>query len=332
MARRSADRNELALSRCWGRQASDRFIQSARRGRDSGKSGKMSHGFQQRRIVVADPASITRNLVCDVLRGGGFSDVIHARDGHELLTAVEEYAPQIVISTSRLPGLSGLDFTRKIRLGYKSAPRELSIIVMTDTPTRSFIDIARTSGVDEMLVRPFTANGIMLRVRSVIERPRQFIDSARYVGPCRRRKMIEDYDGPLRRFVDPVDDMPGAPPWEAGPNRAVVRICVQRICELFAHLKPEDRRQLRAIYAAVQETGAIADHTRDTMLARAARSLGRYITGIGASGPLDEEVVTTHINAMHTLGVLTSAQYFQRQKLVDGLERIVAKRLGRAAA
>jgi CheY-like chemotaxis protein len=292
----------------------------------------VSQGFEKGRIVVADPASTTRNLVCVVLRGGGFLNVIHARDGHELLTATEEYLPQIIICTSRLPGLSGLDFTRKIRVGHKSVPRELSIVLMTDTPTKSFVDIARSSGVDEMLVRPFTANGIMLRVRSVIERPRQFVDSQQYAGPCRRRKMIEDYDGPLRRLVDPVDGMEGVPAWEAEPNRAVVRVCVQKIGELFSTMQPGDRRQVRAMLAAVDETVAIADFMTDTMLSGAARSLARYIIGVGAAAPLDAEVVMTHIDAMDRLCVLTSAEFYERQKLVEGLARIVTKRLGQAAA
>jgi hypothetical protein len=33
---------------------------------------------------------------------------------------------------------------------------------------------------------------------------------------------------------------------------------------------------------------------------------------------------------MHTLGMLTGAQHAERQKLVDGLGRIVDKKLGRA--
>jgi hypothetical protein len=156
-----------------------------------------------------------------------------------------------------------------------------------------------------------------------------FVDSAKYVGPCRRRRMVEDYDGPLRRFVDPMDDMPGAPAWEAESNRAVVRICVQKISELAKVLSSGDRKKLREIYSAVKETESVADVTRDLMLAMAARSLGRYITAIGANGVLDDEVVSTHIDAMHTLGMLTSAQHEERQKLVDGLARIVDKKLGR---
>ena len=288
--------------------------------------------YLTRRVLIADPVAQTRNLVSDVLRGAGFIDIIHARDGTELVNMTEEHEPKIVITTSRLPAVSGLEFTRMIRAGYKNVPREMPIIAMTDTPTKAFMDAARESGVDEMLVRPFTAHAVIIRVKAVIERPRQFIDSAKYVGPCRRRRMVQDYNGPMRRFVDPVGDAEGAQPWESGPNRAVVRKCVQRISELVDALTPGDRRKLRDIYSAVQETEAHADATLDAMLAAAAKSLGRYIVAIGASGELDAEVVTTHIDAMHTLGLLTSAQHNERENLISGLQRIVDKKLGRMAA
>lgn len=241
----------------------------------------------------------------------------------------EEHDPKIVITTSRLPGVSGLEYTRLVRAGHKNVPRELPIIVMTDTPTKAFLDAARESGVDEMLVRPFTAHAILVRVKAVIERPRQFIDSAKYIGPCRRRRMVEDYNGPRRRFIDPVGEGLGAPPWETGPNRMVVRNCVQRISELVDSLSPGDRRKLREIYATVQETEAIADQTLDAMLAAVTKSLGRYIVAVGASGDLDNEVITTHIDA---LGVLSSAQHVEREKLVEGLHRVVDKKLGRKSA
>jgi len=284
------------------------------------------------RIIVADQLAQTRNLVSEVLRGGGFSNILHVRDGQELLDATVEHGPRVVITTSRLPGLSGLEFTRLIREGYKNVPRELSIIAMTDTPTKAFLDAAQNSGVDEMLVRPFTAQAILLRVKAVLDRPREFVDSAKYIGPCRRRRMVEDYVGPMRRFIDPTDDMPGAPPWESEPNRQVVRLCVQKISEHVATLTPGDRKKLRDIYAAVKETEAKADEMLDAMLAAASRSLGRYIMAIGANGVVDTEVVTTHIDAMHTLSMLGSAHHAEREKMVDGLQRIVDKKLGRKVA
>jgi CheY-like chemotaxis protein len=283
-------------------------------------------------FIVADQTMQTRNLISEVLRGAGFDNILHARDGQELIDLTLEYNPQIIITTSRLPVVSGLDFCRMIRAGYKHVPRTLAIIAMTNTATKVFLDHARDAGVDEMLVRPFTAQAVLLRVQSVLERPREFIDSASYVGPCRRRRSFDSYDGPLRRFTDPIGDEDGAPMWEKETARAAVRLCVQKISQTVQGLTDGDRRKLREVYSAVKETEQKADEMRDVMLGMAARSLGRYITAVGASGSLDPETVKTHIDAMHTLGLLTSTQHEERQKLVDGLERIVDKKLGRTRA
>ena len=53
---------------------------------------------------------------------------------------------------------------------------------------------------------------------------------------------------------------------------------------------------------------------------------------IGANGVPDPEVMTTHIDAMHTLGMLSSTQHQEREMLVLGLVRVVDKKLGRTKA
>jgi hypothetical protein len=173
----------------------------------------------------------------------------------------------------------------------------------------------------------------MVRVKSVLERPREFIDCAVYVGPCRRRRMIDEYSGPLRRFVDPLGGDPNTmAPWETEPNRIAVRACVKKISELSSGLTPGDRRKLREIFVAVKEAELKADEIKDQMMGEAAKSLGRYISAIGATGTPDPEVLTTHIDAMHTLGVLTGEYHDEREKLIAGLRKVVDKRLGRTRA
>jgi len=283
-------------------------------------------------FLIADSDSHSRNLLAEVLRAGNYFMINAVRDGTELLARTVEMQPRVVITASRIPGLSGLEYTRMIRAGYQEVSRQTSIIVMTDTPTKAFLEAAQQSGADEMLVRPFSSQSVLLRVKSVLERPREFIDCAVYVGPCRRRRMIEEYDGPMRRFIDPIGDQAMAAIWELESNRAAVRSCVKKISELSNGLTPGDRRKLREIYFAVKETEQKADEVKDLMMGEAARSLGRYITAIGATGTAEPDVLRTHIDAMHTLGVLTGEHHEERENLIAGLKKVVDKRLGRMRA
>jgi DNA-binding response OmpR family regulator len=288
----------------------------------------MSPKGKQIQFLICDDNMHTRRMVADVLAGAGFEKVQFATGGAELLKLTIEFLPRIVITSSRVPELSGLEYTRLIRGGYGTVNRALSVIVMTDTPTQKFLDASRAAGVDEMLVRPFNGTALLSRVEAVLLRPRRFVESVSYIGPCRRRRMLDDYEGPLRRFTDPLEDT-DKPLWEAEGNRELVRQCVTRISELSVGLTPGDRRKLREIYAAVRDAEQLADDVRDQSMGDAARSLARYIMAIGGAGVIDPEVVTTHIDAMQKLGYMTGAHMTEREMLVQGLVAVVDKRLGR---
>lgn len=293
--------------------------------------GDATEAHKRTRILIADENAFNRNIATEILRGAGLDNLIFAKDGDELLTMTTQFAPKIVIANSRLPRLSGLEFTRRIRAGHDNVDRALSIIVATSTATATFLEAARASGVDEMLARPFTASALLARIEAVLLRPRRFIDSVSYAGPCRRRRMLEEYGGPMRRFCDPFE-APGESPWEAETNRELVRMCVSRLSQRAQNLTPGDRRKLHEIYQSAQDAEQLADDVRDEMLAAAARSLGRYITAIGATAALDPEVVSTHVDAMQQLCVLGAADHAERQRLVVGLAAVVDKRLRRAPA
>jgi DNA-binding response OmpR family regulator len=282
-------------------------------------------------FLLCDDNQYTRRLVSEVLAGVGFEKVQFASSGAELLKLTVEFQPKIVITSSRVPALSGLEFTRIVRGGYATVPRSLPIIVMTDTPTTKFLEAAREAGVDEMLMRPFTGNAVLSRVEAVLLRPRRLVESVNYVGPCRRRRMLEDYEGTRRRFTDPLEEVE-KPLWEAEGNRELVRLCVTKISELSLGLAPGDRRKLREIYGAVRDTELLADEVRDKSLGDAARSLARYISAIGAAGEVDPDVVTTHIDAIQKLGYLAAQHINEREQLVHGLVAVVDKRLGRKDA
>lgn len=290
----------------------------------------MAASMSRRRIVVVDANRHVRGMICDVLRNAGFTDTAHAANSDELLQLVELSRPGIVIMPAAFPELSGLEFTRHIRSGYNFVPREMSIILTTDAPTKSLLEATREIGVDEVVVLPFTAQSLLTRIRSVIERPRPFVDCAVYVGPCRRRRMLQDYKGPKRRMEDPVEEASPGLLWEGETNRAVVRLCVQKVSEFGALLTPDNRHKLRQIYNSVMQIETRSIQKDDETLSAAARSLGRYIEAVGVSDRLAQDVVAAHIDAMHTLATQPDVDGEQRQKVIAGLERVVQRKLAAA--
>ena len=286
----------------------------------------MAAAMSRRRIAVVDASRHVRGMICDVLRNAGFADMVQAANSDELLQLVEQSRPGIVIMPAAFPELSGLAFTRRIRNGYNFVPREMSIILTTNAPTKAFLEATREVGVDEVVVLPFTAQSLLARIRSVIERPRPFVDCAVYVGPCRRRRMLQDYKGPKRRMEDPVEATNAGSLWEGETNRAAVLLCVQKISEFGALLTPDNRHKLRQIYNSVMQIETHSTQKDDEALGAAARSLGLYIEAVGVDGQPAPDVVTTHIDAMHTLCTLADVGEEQRNQVIAGLERVAQRK------
>ena len=65
---------------------------------------------------------------------------------------------------------------------------------------------ARDAGVTEFIVKPVTANSVLSRMQAVIFKPRPFVKSEGYNGPCRRRVNDPKFAGPYRRAGDSQRD------------------------------------------------------------------------------------------------------------------------------
>jgi DNA-binding response OmpR family regulator len=191
------------------------------------------------------------------------------------------------------------------------------------------VETARRAGVDEYVVKPVSAGHLLTRLAEATMRPRRFIDSPVYVGPCRRRKKDEAYSGPKRRLVDPVDEAQTIQSPES--QMAVAKASVSRVAELAKDLRPGDRNQVRALYNCSQETQAVAAAIGDMLLDTSAKSLVRYVEGMGATDRLDPDVVRTHVEALVQLVTLPVSEAGAREHVARGLEAMVQKKL-RASA
>lgn len=154
-------------------------------------------------VLVAEDNAFSRQLMRTTLRALTVKDIREAGDGAEALQLARQRVPDLVFTDWDLPHLDGIEFTRLIRNAPDSPNPFLPIIMISAHATRFHVLAARDAGVNEYLVKPFSAAGLFSRIRAVIERPRRYVRTRVYFGPDRRRKEDPLYRGPDRRAEGP---------------------------------------------------------------------------------------------------------------------------------
>jgi len=157
-------------------------------------------------VLIADPDTEVSRLVRDVLRYAGFQQITIVKDGREAIAKLKSNEVDLLITDWQMEQLNGIELIRYLRTNPDSPNPYLPIIMLTGKAERMDVESARDAGVTEFLVKPFTAKGLFERLVMVIENPRSFIISSRYMGPDRRRRTDIPPTGSDRRLYPPVGD------------------------------------------------------------------------------------------------------------------------------
>lgn len=93
-------------------------------------------------ILVADDDAASRLLVATVLRHAGHT-IVETADGEAALAAVAAECPDLLLIDLNMPGISGVDVIRRLRID--AALSDVSIALYTATPPnaamRDFMEI-----------------------------------------------------------------------------------------------------------------------------------------------------------------------------------------------
>lgn len=144
--------------------------------------------FRRATILVAEGDRGLRRTLRDVLMGMGFPSIILAANSAETMRQIVEQRPSVILLDHKLPGTGqsggdGLTLTRRLRRDNDPLP----IILMTSSPDLGLVAAARDAGVNEIVRKPLSMEGLVLRLMHVLQVPRRFIRSSSFVGPDRRR-------------------------------------------------------------------------------------------------------------------------------------------------
>ncbi len=133
-------------------------------------NGENAHPFTMLRkprtvVLVADDSPTHRVLCRGCLEREGY-EVWEATNGDEMLARVAEEPPDVIIMDVVMPGVNGLECTR--RLKADPSTHDIPIIMISARMDGAAILAGLEAGADEYLAKPIRRNELVVRIRSAV--------------------------------------------------------------------------------------------------------------------------------------------------------------------
>lgn len=116
------------------------------------------------KILVVDDEPQIRRVLRTALVAGGYT-VNEARSGEEALEKLREERPDLAIVDINLPGMSGFEVCREIR-----ETSDVPIIMLSVRNSEKDKVKALDAGADDYVVKPFSAQELLARIRANLRR------------------------------------------------------------------------------------------------------------------------------------------------------------------
>jgi DNA-binding NarL/FixJ family response regulator len=120
-------------------------------------------------VVVADDQALVRGGFRMILNSAGIQVLAEAADGKEAVTAVLKHKPDVVLMDVRMPGMDGLEATRRILAarspdGAAGGPR---IIILTTFDLDQYVYAALAAGASGFLLKDVSPEHLIAAVQLV---------------------------------------------------------------------------------------------------------------------------------------------------------------------
>ncbi|WP_030242614.1 response regulator [Streptomyces sp. NRRL S-350] len=155
---------------------------------------------QPLRVVVADDQALVRTGFRLILESEGIEVVGEAEDGEQAVAAVRRTGPDVVLMDIRMPGLDGLEATRRILAAPAQEPPR--IIMLTTFDLDHYVYAAMAAGASGFLLKDVTPEHLAAAVRLVRT-------GDALLAPAITRRLVE-------RFARPDTPTAAAPHRELG--------------------------------------------------------------------------------------------------------------------
>lgn len=162
--------------------------------------------FGKLNVLIVDDNRDMRDILRRLLISKGVPQLHEASDGASALKVLRESQCNLILTDLDMAPMDGLEFVRQVRnMREALVSPSVPIIMITSHNERSRVETARDTGVTDFLIKPISPAALYQRITSVVEQPRAFVRTDDFVGPDRRRKARDNWEGPLRRENDKIN-------------------------------------------------------------------------------------------------------------------------------
>jgi len=120
------------------------------------------------KILVVDDFSTMRRIVKNVLKQLGFENIEEAEDGAQALSKLKLGGFGFMVSDWNMPNMDGLQLLKAVRAD--AALKDLPILMVTAEAEKTMVVTAIQAGVNNYVVKPFTAEVFKEKMDKIFER------------------------------------------------------------------------------------------------------------------------------------------------------------------
>ena len=113
-------------------------------------------------IIVADDDKVLSQVICAILAEGGHITV-PAYDSMQTMMFVMKKPPDLVVLDINMPGGTGLDVLRKLKMSSKT--KSVPVVVLTSNTDKALPEEARKLGATHFLTKPVDPDALLAAVR-----------------------------------------------------------------------------------------------------------------------------------------------------------------------
>lgn len=152
-------------------------------------------------VLVLDHDHHFRKQVLKVVEDLGFGMIYQGEDGARGLELLNLIEVDLIIAAGNMTPLGGRDFARIVRRDCGKWNQQVPIILASLEKSPSIVRDARDSGINEFVAKPFAPGVLISRIDKALKDKRAFITTSAYVGPDRRRHLLDGFHGQDRRHL-----------------------------------------------------------------------------------------------------------------------------------